>query len=89
MVCLSEVTCDKCRKTFEGDLHARHHICCDCQKAIEDKEKAEYEAEKEDYMNAFYHPDSQTCMELAGEIFDLRKELEEVRSQLHSHEWDM
>ena len=89
MVALGECTCS-CGAVFTGDQLGRSdQKCPECTDKIKDEKEQEYQERRKDYMDAFCLADSQTCMDLAGEIFDLKEELQMVKRQLHSHAWDL
>ena len=82
MVALGDIKCS-CGKIFTGDQLGRsNQKCPECTKKIEEEKGREYQERRKDYMDAFCLADSQTCMDLAGEIFDLREELKELRREV-------
>jgi len=89
MVCLCEVDCDKCRNTFVGNLHARHHICPECQAKIDKEEEEDYLRRKNKFASQFSNGGVLSTTRLAEEIFDLNEQIKELKHHDHHTQWDM
>ena len=80
MVALGDVTCS-CGKVFTGDQLGTNQKCSECREKIKKEKEDDYQERREKFAMQFLDGNV-SSRKLAGEIFDLREELKELRREV-------